>query len=92
LTKQLQPVRTCVACRQKRPKKDLIRVAKKDGQVSLNLSGQGEGRGAYICPKESCFYAKDTRSKLGRALRIKLTEADWLELQRQFQRLIAKGS
>ena len=43
------PVRMCVACRQGRPKRELIRIVKnKAGVVSVDTTGKAKGRGAYL--------------------------------------------
>ena len=45
-----QPQRTCMACNQKKDKKELLRVVKnKENIVSVDQTGKQEGRGAYIC-------------------------------------------
>lgn len=43
------PMRTCTVTREKCPKKDLIRIVRdKDGNVSVDLTGKANGRGAYL--------------------------------------------
>ena len=50
------PVRTCIACRTPRPKKELLRIVKnKEGEVSCDFVGKASGRGAYICPNIQCL-------------------------------------
>ena len=50
------PVRMCVACRQGRPKKELIRIVRnKEGTVGVDLTGKAQGRGAYLCPDVQCL-------------------------------------
>ena len=45
------PQRQCMGCRERRAKKELIRVVRgTDGTVSLDFSGKAPGRGAYLCP------------------------------------------
>ena len=57
------PVRQCVACREHRPKKELLRVVRQpDGAVTLDGKGKVSGRGAYICPVKACF-AKARKSR-----------------------------
>ena len=68
------PERTCIACRQSREKKHLIRlVHTKDGVVEVDLSAQKLGRGAYLCPKRDCWELGLRGSRLEYALRVKLT-------------------
>ena len=50
------PMRKCLGCGEQKPKKELIRVVKnKDDEISLDLTGKKNGRGAYICHSKSCF-------------------------------------
>ena len=48
------PLRMCVVCRQMKPKEDLLRITKKDGEFSVDVSGKLPGRGAYICKGNDC--------------------------------------
>ena len=48
------PLRMCVVCRQMKPKTELLRIAKKDGGFSVDVSGKLPGRGAYICKGNDC--------------------------------------
>ena len=68
------PMRQCAACREHRPKKELLRVVRQpDGTVSLDTKGKVSGRGAYICPDKACF-AKARKSRaLERHLEVTLT-------------------
>jgi len=64
------PIRTCISCGTKRGKKDLIRLALIDGGVIVqDNSGQGKGRGAYVCADKSCLMALKTSRRLNRAFR-----------------------
>ena len=53
------PVRMCSACRERKLKKDLIRVSKVKTDVGYEVvydqTGKINARGAYICKKESCL-------------------------------------
>jgi predicted RNA-binding protein YlxR (DUF448 family) len=45
----------CIACREGKPKKELVRiVAAEDGLVA-DETGKAHGRGAYICPDVACL-------------------------------------
>ena len=58
------PRRMCVACREMKDKKELIRIVKSpEGAVSLDFTGKKDGRGAYICNSEPCV-KKCCKSKL----------------------------
>lgn len=50
------PQRTCVACRQVKAKRDLIRVVRlPGGEIEIDITGKKDGRGAYLCPTRECM-------------------------------------
>lgn len=50
------PLRICIGCREKKPKKELIRVVRTpQGEVVLDPTGKKPGRGAYLCPRADCL-------------------------------------
>ncbi len=49
------PERMCMACRSKKPKKDLIRIVKNENDFNIDYSGKMNGRGAYICKTKQCI-------------------------------------
>lgn len=50
------PMRTCIACREEKPKKEMLRVVKNSaGEIRLDFSGKLPGRGAYVCGSEACI-------------------------------------
>ena len=59
------PQRMCVACRQMKDKRDLARVVRSpEGWIFVDDTGNGAGRGAYICTEPDCL----TRARRTRAL------------------------
>ena len=62
-------MRSCVACRTPRPKRDLVRVVRHpDGTVAVDLTGRQPGRGAYLCRDAACFDLAGRRRALAHAL------------------------
>lgn len=50
------PERTCIGCNETKPKKELLRVVKdKENNITIDLTGKKNGRGAYICPSVECL-------------------------------------
>lgn len=69
------PERRCTGCGETFPKKDLIRVVRSpDGEVSLDFTGKKSGRGAYICPKSSCFKKARKQGRIARSLEVELSD------------------
>lgn len=54
MAKQI-PLRMCLACRERKSKKEMLRVVKSESGVHLDFSGKAEGRGAYLCDNEACL-------------------------------------
>lgn len=85
-TGQLQPIRhiprrTCVSCREVKPKRELIRVVHTGGgAVEVDPSGKKPGRGAYLCYSADCWQKGLKKARLERALRGTIGDSNWAEL------------
>ncbi len=56
MTQKKIPIRQCVGCRERKAKKELIRIVKSpEGVISLDFSGKANGRGAYLCCSTECL-------------------------------------
>lgn len=77
------PMRTCVVTKEKCPKKDLIRVVRDNmGNVSVDVTGKANGRGAYIKKSlEALEMAKKTKV-LERFLEVQIPEEIYEELKK----------
>ncbi|MDH3958516.1 MAG: YlxR family protein [Actinomycetota bacterium] len=67
---QGQPTRTCVGCRTRAGKSELLRVTARDGLCVPDPRSRQPGRGAYLHPVISCLDLADRRRALPRALRV----------------------
>lgn len=49
------PLRQCVACRELKEKRDMIRIVKNsEGKIFADFSSKASGRGAYVCDNPEC--------------------------------------
>lgn len=65
------PMRTCIACRTAKPKRELLRVVRlPDGQIVLDGTGKKSGRGASICARLSCWQIALKKGRLEHELKI----------------------
>ncbi|GAA1822445.1 YlxR family protein [Microlunatus capsulatus] len=64
-----QPVRTCVGCRRKAGKSELVRLVWQQSVV-VDPAQREHGRGAYLHPGPDCVALAVKRRALGRALRV----------------------
>jgi len=73
------PTRTCVLCRERRNKGDLLRIVRTpEGQVVFDRNGRLDGRGAYVCDDTDHLGSGDNRAnrgKLNHALEIDIDES-----------------
>lgn len=64
----LEPTRTCLGCRRRRPKRELVRLVRgADGNVSVEAAGPG--RGAYVCRDPECLERALKPGRLAHAFR-----------------------
>ncbi|MGA8846500.1 MAG: YlxR family protein [Nocardioides sp.] len=73
--KQADPVRTCVGCRRRAAKRELLRVtAGSDAQaqpaVVPDPTATAPGRGAHLHPTSECYDLAVRRKAFGRALHV----------------------
>ena len=69
------PQRQCMGCRERRAKRELIRVVRSpEGNVSLDFGGKMNGRGAYICPNPECLKRALKSRALDRSLEVTIPE------------------
>ncbi|MFQ5460687.1 MAG: YlxR family protein, partial [Anaerolineae bacterium] len=72
-----EPERTCVVCRQRRRKPDLLRVGRGPGlPLAVMPSGRGGGRGAYVCRRRQCWASPHRNPRLASALKYLITDEE----------------
>ncbi|MBG7699462.1 YlxR family protein [Streptomyces sp. MC1] len=64
------PERTCVGCRERAAKKDLLRIVEIEGACAPDPRGTLPGRGAYVHPALVCLDQAVRRRAFPRALRV----------------------
>lgn len=78
------PMRQCMGCRERLPKREMIRVVRcTDGNVQLDFSGKLNGRGAYICPKGECLKKARKSKSLDRSLEVSIPETVYDRLEKE---------
>ena len=80
------PPRQCMGCRERKPKKDMIRIVRgTDGVVSLDFGGKLNGRGAYICPDPECLKKARKSNALDRSLEVTIPEEVYDRLEKEME-------
>jgi len=62
--------RTCVGCRQRSQRADLLRVVSKSSVLAFDPHKTMPGRGAWIHPSSDCLTLAIQRNAFGRALKL----------------------
>ena len=78
------PMRTCIACRTEKPKKELIRVVKYGDEIKLDLTGKANGRGAYICNDIECINKLKKGRLLNRAFSCQVSDETYQKISEEF--------
>lgn len=80
------PIRKCVGCNERKPKKELIRVVRnKEGQISIDLTGKANGRGVYLCNDVNCFEKVRKSKKLNQAFKTNVSNEVYDKLETEIK-------
>ena len=80
------PQRQCMGCRERKPKRDMIRIVRTpEGVVSLDFGGKMNGRGAYICPDCECLKRVQKSKALERSLEIPIPDEVFERLAKEME-------
>lgn len=80
------PMRMCLACREMKPKKELLRVVKnKENEISVDFKGKKPGRGAYICRNMECFNIAKKEKRLEKEFCTQISEEVYNILKQQME-------
>ncbi|MGI6403199.1 MAG: RNase P modulator RnpM [Oscillospiraceae bacterium] len=79
-----QPMRMCSGCKEKKLKKELIRVVRSpEGEISLDKTGRKSGRGAYLCPSAECLKMARKAKRLERSLETSIPDEVYTQLEQE---------
>lgn len=76
------PERTCVITKEKTNKKDLLRIVRdKEGNVSVDLTGKANGRGAYLKKDVEVIKKAASTKVLNRILEVEIPDSIYEECE-----------
>ena len=87
---QYTPQRTCVGCREVKPKRELIRIVGTKTGAEVDTMGRKSGRGAYLCKAISCWEMGFEKGRLEHALRTKINSENRRELRNMLIQLASQ--
>ncbi len=67
------PERTCISCRRKAGKRELVRLVRSGDTVEADPRGKKPGRGVYLCLLSECWEKGLKGNRIEQGLRIKLS-------------------
>ena len=80
------PQRQCMGCRERKNKRDMIRVVRTpEGSVNLDFGGKMNGRGAYIRPNPECLKKVQKSKALDRSLEVPIPDEVYERLQKEME-------
>lgn len=72
----------CIACREMKNKKDLLRIVKnKEGRIFVDETGKANGRGAYICKDTACLEKLKKQKVLNKAFKMMIEDSVYEEIK-----------
>jgi predicted RNA-binding protein YlxR (DUF448 family) len=79
------PLRMCIACREMKPKKEMLRIVKNAaGEVKIDFSGKAAGRGAYICNNDECIKKLKKYRLLNKTFSCEIESAVYEKIEEEF--------
>lgn len=83
------PLRSCIACQAKRPKRELIRIVRRpEGTIEIDPRGKLSGRGAYLCLTRECIELALDQNRISRALKCQMDAEDQRALRAAAESLL----
>lgn len=85
------PQRQCIGCGEMKNKKEMMRVIKDaESNISLDVTGKKNGRGAYVCFNEDCLKKAIKTKGLERSFKMSIDPSIYECLQKEYQESIEK--
>jgi hypothetical protein len=82
------PMRQCVGCQEMKNKKELIRILKNtEGEITIDLTGKANGRGAYLCRDKECLLKARKNKGLERSFKMSIPENVYENLIKEYEKI-----
>lgn len=86
------PLRKCIGCGEMKNKKEMMRVIRTpENQVTLDVTGKKNGRGAYLCFSRDCLAKAMKNRGLERSLKIAVGQEVFESLERELDAIESKS-
>lgn len=78
-------MRMCNGCGEMMAKNQLIRIVRDtEGELSLDLTGKKNGRGAYLCRNVDCLKKARKNHRIDRSLQMQIPDEIYDRLEKEF--------
>jgi|YelNatPaOPRAMG01_1025707.scaffolds.fasta_scaffold01331_15 predicted RNA-binding protein YlxR (DUF448 family) len=84
------PIRTCIGCGEKKPKREMIRIVRQEENIFIDPTGKASGRGAYICVNLDCLDKALKKKALPYALKCSISSEEIENLKINLEKEISK--
>lgn len=85
------PMRQCVGCGEMKTKKEMMRVLKTtEDNITLDVTGKKNGRGAYLCISMECLKKARKNKGLERSFKMNIPNEVYDSLEKEFRESEAK--
>ena len=85
------PLRQCIGCGEMKGKKEMMRVIKTaEGDISLDITGKKNGRGAYLCMQKECLQKARKNKGLERSFKMSIPDEVYDALEKEFEQIETK--
>lgn len=79
------PLRMCVACRELKEKRAMLRVVKNsEGKIFIDFSSKAAGRGAYVCDNSECIKKLSKQKILNKVFSCAVDESVYAAIEEEF--------
>ena len=82
------PVRKCIACRQVKPQKDLLRITCGNEGLAFDPKKVLSGRSCYICRDEACVRTAFEKNSFARTLKKRIPPEQLSALREEIEKNI----
>lgn len=78
------PLRQCLGCNERKPKKELLRVVRTpEGEIELDFNGKRSGRGAYICHDVKCLRKARKSGRISKNLECEIPDEVYDRMEKE---------
>ncbi|MBO7364653.1 MAG: YlxR family protein [Lachnospiraceae bacterium] len=87
MTERKVPLRQCLACREKKDKRTLLRIVRAEDGIHVDPTGRKNGRGAYVCRNITCMETAVKKHLLDKSFGMQVPPETYGVLKEEFDAL-----